>query len=224
MELRPQVSVRQKIFYVVAGVISGASLLAVGFWLGQRQADALHQANYSGQTGRITSLTQSLASEVVARRLAEQKLIVEQSTREALTRELARSQAESASRQESLALLDSFLTTNDRSRAARLISCDLQVQEGHKYRYRALLAQGINSATEFSGRLLVSVDYLRKGQHGRLVLGEEKPLPVKIKQYERMEGGIELPSEAIPQLISVQVLSADGHEVITQCQKKSGGV
>lgn len=224
MALRPVLGWRAKILRA-SGLLLLAVLLGVlGAWLGWREAVAVHQAGFSGQSDRIEKLDRALASEVDARRLLDQQLTMERATREMLAKELALAQAQAATRQEALTFLDALLTSNDRSRAVRLVACELQPVEARQYRYRALLAQGFNGAAEFSGRVLVNVDYQRRGQRGRLTLGQDKPIPVLVKHYDRAEGELTLPSDAIPLSVDIRVLSLDGRQVVAQCQKKIGGV
>lgn len=105
----------------------------------------------------------------------------------------------------------------------RFFACELQPQgEPRKFRYRGLLAQGTNSAPEFNGRLVVSIDYLKRGQRGRYTLGEDKQVLVHVKHYERLDGVVELPADAHPQTLEARILTQDGKQVIAQCQKKIG--
>lgn len=224
LTLRPVLGWKSKVLGVVSLLVLALLLLVVGGWLGWREADDAHRLGLSGQAERIVQLDKALASEVAARRMAEQQLAVERATRETLARDLASTQSEAAARQEALVFLDSLLTANDRTRAVRFVACELQAMDNHKFRYRALLAQGINSAADFNGRLLVTVDYQQRGQRARHVLGQDKPLEVRVRHYERMEGELSLPAEAAPQALDIRVLSPDGRQVVAQCQKKTGGV
>ncbi|MDR3410321.1 MAG: hypothetical protein P4L87_05140 [Formivibrio sp.] len=201
-----------------------SALVILGGWIGWHESALVHRADFSELSARVALLDHTLASEVATRREIEQQLIMERATRETLFKELAQAQTDAASRQEALVFLESLLTSNDRSRAVRLVACEMQLLEAHQYRYRALLAQGFNSSMEFNGRLVVSVDYLRRGQRNSLVLGGDKPLPVRVRHYERVEGELTLPAEAVPQALDVRILSLDGHQVIAQCHKKIGSV
>lgn len=198
-------------------------LLTVTGWAGWFVAKLQYQTDLAGRSGQIGALEASLASEVVAHRLTQQQLVVERATREVLASELAQVQAEAVSRQESLAFLDSLLTSNDRSRAVRLLACELQTVDVRRFRYRALVAQGFNSDAEFAGKLLVTVEYVRRGQRGRVVLGEDKPLPVRVKHYERAEGELVLPADAVPQQLDIRILPENGRQALAQCRRKIGG-
>lgn len=222
IRMQPTPGRRLRALRTALKLLVAAVLIGVGGWAGWRESALAHRADSSELSARVALLDRTLASEVAARRGLEQQLVVEQSTRATLAEQLAQSQADAASHQESLVFLESLLTSNDRSRAVRLVACEMQVLEARRYRYRALLAQGFNSDAQFNGRLQVSVDYLRRGQRGSVVLGGEKPLPVQIKHYERVEGELGLPAEAIPHMLEVRLLSADGRQVIAQCRKKMG--
>ncbi|SFN12047.1 hypothetical protein SAMN05660284_00574 [Formivibrio citricus] len=225
MALRPAPSRRMRIARAGIALMFIGGLLAAGGWLGWIESKAAHSSGFDAQTERVAELEKQVAAADAARRLAEQRAAVEIATRETLTRELAQSQAAASSRLETLTFLESLLTVNDRARALRFVACELQsLGDGRRFRYRGLLAQGFNSAAEFNGRLVVGVDYLKRGQRGRYVQGEDKPQPVHVKHYERLEGVIELPSDAQPQLLDARILSHDGKQVVAQCQKKVGGV
>ncbi len=223
IDLQPVPYLRRRALRIFLWLLAAAALILVGGWMGWHESARVHRADASGLFARVALQDKMLASEVAARRWGEQQLTMERATRELLVKELAQAQAEAASRQESLIFLESLLTSSDRSRAVRLVACELQPLEGRQYRYRALLAQGANSDAEFVGRLFVGVDYLRRGQRGRLVLGGEKPLPVRVRHYERVEGELTLPAEAVAQALDVRILSPDGRQVIAQCHKKMGG-
>lgn len=212
-------------FRAGGALIIAAGLVAAGGWFGWLESKASHSSGLNAQSERVVELEKQLASAVTAHRLAEQRTAVEISMRETLAKELIESQAAASSRLETLTFLESLLTVNDRARAVRFVACELQpLGESRKFRYRGLLAQGINSAAEFNGKLVVSVDYMKRGQRNRFALGEDKPQLVHVKHYERLEGVIELPSDAQPQVLDARILSQDGKQVVAQCQKKVGGV
>lgn len=225
LALRPQWGWRSKLLAAVITLLLVVALLGFGFWLGWRDASITHRLGVDSRIARIEQLEKAVASAVAAQRLAEQNLAVEQSTRTTLARQLVQAQADLTSRQESLVFLDSLLTANDRSRSLRFVACELQASDkAHEFRYRALLAQGATNSVELTGRLEISVDYIRKQKRTRMTLGTDKPIAVKIRHYERADGALTLPADAIPQALEMRVLSSDGRQVIAQCQKKMGGV
>lgn len=218
--LRPTPSKRLKIFRALLGLALLSAAVLLGGWLGWYEAERRLKEAFAGQYERMTALETSLASEVAARQVVQQQLIVEQSTRSMLGSELAQAQAEIASQQEALLFFDSLLTSNDRARAVRLVACELQAVDARRYRYRALLAQGLNRDEEYQGRLIVAVDYTLKGKRGRVSVGEEKPVTVQIKHYERIDGVITMPADAQPQALDVRIVSANGQTLAAQCRKK----
>ena len=218
--LRPTPSRRLRVLRFLLLLLLLSAATALGGWLGWHGSERQLKKTFAGQSERVVTLEAMLASEVAKRQLVQQQLIVEQSTRTMLASELAQVQAETASRQESLLFLDSLLTSNDRIRAVRLVACELQGLEARRYRYRALLAQGINRDEEYRGRLIVGVDFVLKGKRGRVAVGEDKPLTVQVKHYERVEGEVSLPADARPQALDVRIVSMDGRTLVAQCHKK----
>lgn len=221
--LRPTPSKRVRILRFLLLLLLLSAATALGGWFGWSESERRLKETFMGQFERVVELESALASEVAMRQLIQQQLVIEKTTRSMLERELGLAQAEAASRQESLTFLDSLLTSNDRTRAIRLVACELQGLDARRYRYRALLAQGANRDEEYRGRLIASVDFMQKGRRGRVASGEDKPLVVKVKHYERVEGEVILPADAYPQALDVRIVSMDGRMLAAQCHKKLEG-
>ena len=92
------------------------------------------------------------------------------------------------------------------------------------YRYRLLLAQGQNHAADFSGRVVVVVNYQHEKKSARMSAGESSPLRVKFRHYQRLEGDMRLPDGALPQQLEARVWIEGGSQVVASCQKRIGGV
>lgn len=155
--------------------------------------------------------------------LQGQQLIVEKTTREALSRELRDAQAEVQVRQQALDFYDHLLVSNDRGRPVRFAACEWRALGEGRFRYRLLLAQGQNHAADFSGRVVVMVSYLHEKKSGRVAVGEDRPMSVKFRHYQRLEGDLSLPSGALPQQLEARVLG-EGGQLAAACQKRIGGV
>lgn len=224
LALRPEVSRKRRLLRGGLLFFLAAVLLGGGGWMGWNHGGEVLQRSLDRQSRRIVQLEDQVASEMAARRLAEQQLTVERATRETLARELTRSQAQAVAQKEALAFFDSLLTANDRSRQIRVVACELQALGGQKFRYRALFAQGADNAAEFTGQLVVGVDYLQRGQRGRFVVGEDKPQSLRVRHYERTEGELTLPANAVPQALDIRVLAPEGRRVVAQCHRKTGEI
>ena len=222
--LRPQLGWRFRVARVVLLLVLAFALVGVGAYFGWHEARMYERAKMTSQLERAVESESLLEQERSARRSAEQQLTMERATRETLAKDLSKVQAELASRQRALVFLDSLLTANDRSREVRFVACELRNIEKNRYRYSALVAQGLNRAAEFSGRLLLNVDYAHGAQRGRLTLGKDTAIPLVFKHYERAEGEVVIPLEHVPTSMEIRVLSSDGRKVVAQCQKKLGAV
>lgn len=222
--LRPQLGWRYRVARAFLFIVLAGALLAAGVYVGWLEAKKYERAKIAKEMAYAKESTSLLEQERAARRSVEQELTMERATREALSIDLAKAQAELASRQKALTFLDSLLTANDRSREVRFVGCELRAIEKNRYRYSALLAQGLNRAAAFEGRLLVNVGYSHSGQQGRVSLGKDKNIPLSFMHYERAEGEFVIPTDASPTSLEIRVLSSDGRRVITQCQKKLGAV
>ncbi|WP_410498963.1 DUF6776 family protein [Chitinibacter sp. S2-10] len=220
LALRPEDSWRRKLLRWV--LLSGLLLvmLLAGYRAGVSQV-LQHQTQIQReQQGDVRKAQAQIASLTAGAALLSQQLTILKSERDALVLEQNQSRQDLAAMRETLSFFESLLQSNDRSRIASFVACDLQLIEAGKYRYRLLLVQGTNRTEELQGRLLVNLQYNEGGKKARLSQGVDPVIPVKLQHYARLQGELFVP-DAVNQLqMEVQFLSEQGNQVLASCQKK----
>lgn len=220
LALRPQDTRARRLFKGVLLTGLFASMLAAGYWLGHRQLLAQQALEQSQQQNSSQKMQAQLASLTAEAALLSQQVTILKSERDTLVREQQQSQQDVAALRETLTFFESLLQSNDRSRIANFVACDLQAIEPGKYRYRLLLVQGMNRTDELLGRLQVNLQYLENGKKGRISQGLESPIAVKAKHYARLEGELAPPAGATNLVMDVQFFGEQGNQVQASCQKK----
>lgn len=204
-------------------LVIAAGALALGAWVGYWWSVRAGQGDIIRQAQELLSLKDELLKQKEQLHLKDQQLLVETTTREALSRELRDAQAEVQVRQQALDFYDHLLVSNDRARPARFAACEWRSLGEGRYRYRLLLAQGQNREADFSGRVIVVVNYQHEKRPGRISTGEDSPMPVKFRHYQRLEGDMRLPEGALPQQFEARILMDGGRQAVASCQKRIGG-
>jgi regulator of replication initiation timing len=220
LSLRFQDSWRTKILRWVLLATLLFSMLAAGYWLGQQQIIAAQMQAQDQQQSQSQYAQAQIASLSAQAALMSQQVTILRAERDTLVREQNQLQQELAAVRETLSFFESLLQSNDRSRLANFVACDLQAIEPGRYRYRLLLVQGMNRTEELRGRLQVSLQYVDGGKKGRISQGQDPVIPVKATHYARLEGELSPPASASNLLMDVQFLDEEGHQVQASCQKK----
>jgi hypothetical protein len=223
VSMRPNRSLLEVValWVLLAGLAVGMCMLGgvLGYHWRQMELDQ-HLQNRDRELSELRELHKKDAERLG---LLDQQLIVERTTRETLAKDLRDAQLEAQVRQQALDFYDHLLISNDRSRPARFAGCEWRAQGDNRYRYRLLLAQGQNSAADYNGRVVVVVAYLLDKKLSRTVLGEDRPMPVKFRHYQRLEADLALPAGAQPQTLEARIMSPDGRQQVASCQKRIGG-
>ena len=221
MALKPQLGFKAKVLrYVLFG---GVLLLAAyaGMRYGQYQQEIQLAKNAQLSQSQMQSSQQRLATLEQEKALLAQQLTVTGAERDALKRELSTLQQDAAATRETLSFFESLLQSNDRSRLASFVACELQTLAPDRIGYRLLLVQGTDKTTELSGRLQLNLQFLVGGKKQSIVLGDEVSPVVNVKHYHRAEGEFKLPENAVgPMLMDVRFVEAEGKKILASCQKK----
>lgn len=220
LALRPQDTWRRKLlrWVLLAGLLFAT--LTAGYWQGQRQlmaSQALVQSEQHSATQKSNAQIASLSAELA---LLSQQVTILKSERDTLVRQQNQAQQDVSAMRETVSFFESLLQSNDRSRIANFVACDLQALEPGKYRYRLLLVQGMNRTDELLGRLQVNLQFVDSGKKGRISLGTDPQIPVKAKHYAKLEGELAPPAGANNLIMDVQFFGEQGNQVQASCQKK----
>ena len=221
LALRPQLGFKAKLFRYV--VLLGVLLLVAyaGMRYGQYQQELLLAKNAQAKQSQIQSDQQRLIALEQEKALLTQQLTVIGAERDALKRDLSTQQQDAAVTRETLSFFESLLQSNDRSRVASFVACDLQVRAADRIGYRLLLVQGTDKTTELSGRLLLNLQFVVDGKKQSLTFGNDQDPVLAVKHYHRAEGEFKLPENAVgPMLLDVRFVEADSKKVLASCQKK----
>lgn len=221
LALRPQLGFKARLLRYV--ILLGVLLLVAYFGMryGQYQQEMLLAKNAQAKQSQIQSSQQRLAALEQEKALLTQQLTVIGAERDALKRDLSTLQQDAAVTRETLSFFESLLQSNDRSRLASFVACDLQTREAGRLGYRLLLVQGTDKTTELSGRLLLSLQFVVDGKKQTMTLGDEQSAVLAVKHYHRAEGEFKLPENAAgPMLMDVRFVEAESKKILASCQKK----
>lgn len=220
LTLRPQETWRGKLLRWVLLCCLMLAILMAGYWLGYRQflseqaqTQSQHQTATHKAQAQIASLTASAA-------LLTQQVTILTSERDALAQAQKQAQQDVAAMRETLSFFESLLQSNDRSRIASFVACDLQPLEPGKFRYRLLLVQGTNRTDELLGRLQVNLQFQADGKKARISQGQAPIIKVQARHYAKLEGELTPPAGASNLAMDVQFFGEQGNQVLASCQKK----
>lgn len=221
LALQPQLGFKGRLlrYALLLGVLLLAAFL--GMRHGQYQQELLLAKNTQAKQNQIQSNQQRLATLEQEKALLTQQLTVMGAERDALKRDLLTLQRDTAVSRETLSFFESLLQSNDRSRLASFVACDLQMRAADRLGYRLLLVQGTDKTTELAGRLLLSLQFVVDGKKQSLTLGDEQSPVLALKHYHRAEGEFQLPENAAgPMLMDVRFVEAESKKILASCQKK----
>ena len=220
LALRPQLGLKATLFRYVLLVGVLLSVAYAGMRYGQYQQEiVLAQRSQQSQSQMQTSQQQIDALQK-EKTLLSQQLTVVGAERDALKHDLTTLQQDTAATRETLSFFESLLQSNDRSRSANFVACDLQSLAPDRVAYRLLLVQGTDKTTELSGRMLLSLQFMVAGKKQSLALGNDAAA-ISVKHYHRAAGEFKLPENATgPMWLEARFVEPQGSKVIASCQKK----
>ncbi len=221
LALRPQLGLKAKLFRGL--LLVGVLLLAAyaGMRYGEYLQGLVLAKNSQQSQSRMQTSQQRIDALQKEKTLLSQQLTVVGAERDALKRDLSTVQQDAAVIRETLSFFESLLQSNDRSRSASFVACDMQTLAPDLIGYRLLLVQGTDKTTELSGRLVVSLQYMLGGKKQSTTQGNEQMPAVAVKHYHRAAGEFKLPENAVgPMLMNVQFIEAESKKILASCQKK----
>ncbi|MGL4995419.1 MAG: hypothetical protein ACRC6G_04530, partial [Deefgea sp.] len=151
MALKPQLGFKAKLlrYAIFVGVLLAVAY--AGMHYGQYQQELILAKNAKVNQSQMQSGQSRLAALEQEKALIAQQLTVIGAERDALKRDLSTLQQDAAVTRETLSFFESLLQSNDRSRLASFVACDLQALAPDRIGYRLLLVQGTDKTTELSG-------------------------------------------------------------------------
>jgi hypothetical protein len=199
---------------------SGALALAALAWLTydfglnlggfHSQQAAEEHARMSADLQRLQDENADLSSQLAA---LERQMQIEASTKGDLAGQLSALSDENALLKEDLALFQTLMNSSGGDAGTGVTINRFRVRRDGlpgEYRYQLLVVQSRTRSKEFQGRLQLVVDMLQDGQPQVLVLpgNQEKvdPYNLSFRFYQRVEGGFQVPVEAIVTRVQVRVL------------------
>jgi hypothetical protein len=221
LALRPQLGLKTRVLRYV--FFLGVLLLVAysGMRYGQYQQDLLLAKSAQAKQNQMQTTQQRLVTLEQEKTLLAQQLTVVGAERDALKRDLVTLEQDAAVTREALSFFESLLQSNDRSRMASFVACELQMKDATRAVYRLLLVQGTDKSTELSGRLLLNLQFMVDGKKQTIAVGDSQSPVLAVKHYHRAEGEFKLPENAVgPMLMDVRFVEADGKKVLASCQKK----
>lgn len=224
LSVRPALGLRATVLRWLLLIALGAGLFIGGVFYGSYTTRNNVAMGNQQRTARLAALEQALQQETATRQRLEQQMKVDQAASQALAADLKNTQADLANRKRALDFFETLLSSNDRSRSARMLSCELtSMGDGVNYRYRLLLAQGQDRSKEFVGRTQVTIRYARKDLPAKTMAIEAKPQSIRFRHYQTVEGDVALPAGSMAQLIEARLFSGAESQSLADCQKRTGG-
>ena len=191
----------------IAWVIYDVGLNLGGF--NTKQAAEEH-ARMSAELRRLQDENSDLRNQLAA---VERQMQMEASAKVDLAGQLSSLSDENAFLKEDLALFQTLMNSSSGDPGPGVTINRFRVERDGlpgEYRYELLVVQSRTRSKEFQGRLQLVVDLLQDGQPQVLVLpgNRDKPDPYNLsfRFYQRVEGGFQVPAEAIVTRVQVRVL------------------
>jgi hypothetical protein len=182
--------------------------LNLGGFHSKRAAE--EHARMSADLQRLQDENADLRSQLAG---LERQMQIEASTKGDLAGQLSALSDENALLKEDLALFQTLMNSSGGDAGNGVTINRFRVRRDGlpgEYRYQLLVVQSRTRSKEFQGRLQLVVDLLRDGQPQVLVLpgNQDKldPYNLNFRFYQRVDGGFQVPAEAVVTRVQVRVL------------------
>lgn len=147
------------------------------------------------------------------------KLTIAEAAREALAEELSNTQQEVSLLQQNLAFFEQLIPENSKSSAAVSIRSADVAWHNDALRFRVLVMRTQPATKDFEGRLEFTATGKKGGQSATITLerlasaptstnadGHTEPYALHFRQYQRINGQLDVPAGFEPQSVTVKVL------------------
>lgn len=147
---------------------------------------------------------------------ADSLLKTERATLDKLTQQLRQAEAEILALKADLGFFERLLPASGEALAVRSLQAEL-IQPG-QLRYQLLLMQSGKSPAEFKGRYELQAAGTLDGKPWTLSL-PNGPQPISLRQYARVDGRLDHPTNAVVKTVQVRVMDPSGAVRATQTVK-----
>jgi len=162
------------------------------------------RSEIQNMTRQLGELKEERDQAVSSAHTATTLLTTERATQESLTALNKKLEAENQSLRDDLAFFERLIPTSGGSGDLAIRGLQAELQNGNQLRWQVLVIQARKNALEFNGVLEVTFNGTQSGKAWSM--GAEKSAQtVKIRQYGRFTGVIELPPKTVVKSITAKV-------------------
>ncbi|WP_294000365.1 DUF6776 family protein [Sphaerotilus sp.] len=140
---------------------------------------------------------------------ADSLLKAAQTTQESLAARVKSLEAENLALTRDLGFFEKLMPTQDNGKPLALRGLQVTLDRPGHLRYQALLMQAVGRSGEFRGRYELTLTGTQEGRPWTQTLNKAGQ-SIEMKQYQRMEGTIDLPAGAVVKQLEIKVLDAAG--------------
>jgi hypothetical protein len=201
-------------FAFIAGVIGlGGAIAMWTYEMGRSFAfgPKFSPEQMSTLQDKVSSLTAERDKLAAAAATIESEKSIEKSVQKQLTDQINALTAENNKIKEDLAFFESLMPSAARPQGITLQKAKIEMAGPSQLRYRTLVMQGGKAMREFSGEMHISLTLVQAGKPVMMEfpdpkLGEAGKLKLNFKQYQRLEGQINLPEGVVVKSVQMTVL------------------
>ena len=139
---------------------------------------------------------------------SEGLLATEKATQEGLTAQVRQLEAENLSLRDDLGFFQTLMPLASGAEGLAIRGLRAEVQAGMQLKWQLLVVQAVKSASDFNGKLDVSLTGTQNGKPWAMPL-PGGPQALQVRQYRRMEGVVVLPPQAVVKTVTVRLLDGN---------------
>lgn len=131
-------------------------------------------------------------------------LTTEKASQERMVSQLHQLEQENRTLRDDLGFFEKLIPSSGTD-GVSIRSVQAEAQGGHSLKWQVLLIQASKNATEFTGQLELTFSGLQGGKPWSMNLADG-PLTVKLRQYGRLEGILEIPAQVVVKSVSAKLM------------------
>lgn len=139
---------------------------------------------------------------------SESLLATEKATQTALNGQIKKLEAENQSLRDDLGFFQTLMPLASDAEGLAIRGLQAEVQAGEQLKWQLLVVQAVKNASEFNGKLDISLTGTQNGKPWVMSL-PEGPQAMQVRQYRRMEGLLKLPPQAVVKTVTVRLLDGN---------------